>query len=794
MMASMHTGLRSRSRGAQGAWRSPGCPGTRGCPRLVGRGRTAIRWSRRWLPLLLLGLFFALGLRQAVRASITFDEGPHLAIGYATLRTGDLRLQPVHIHPPLANVLAAAPLLLQDDLPDPRAVDGWEIASLSAVTDAVVWSYPEPRRIAVAGRVPILLLGVLVAALVYRWAHDLGGRRAGLLALYLVALDPNVIAHAALITTDTAAVLLSLATLYALARFLRSAPGHPRRSPLLVASGVLAGLAQLAKVSALMLVPVMGLLLLIGAWEEKHTLRQALVAAAGRTVVVVAVAVAVLWAGYGFEVGWVEGWPLPVPAATHVQIYRSLNEHYELGHPTFALGQVSSHGWWWYFPLAFAVKTPLPTLLLGVAALVAGLGRAASNAHRARRTRTGSLAPIALFSILYAVASLFSSVNIGYRHLLPLLPFLAIVTGAVLATGRRAPWALAVLGIALIWLAAGTLRTLPYPLTFFNELAGGPAHGHRVLVDSNLDWGQNLWDLHDWMARNGEARVAYAHYSPARPAVYGIAVDTLPPSPQAVPYTPWRPAPGLYAIGATVLQGPYAPDINTYAWFRDCVPEAVLGNALFVYRVEPETAPAWALLCAPVTDAGGVRRRVGIDDLRVVQPLCDQALVYAAGQGLAVLAPAAPFPEVGDVQFALRTDGGETAAVVRAVSGEDVTMQTPAPDGSRFDGPLTFLGATEARSEAWTAWRVNAIPARPLSLMAHLLAADGTVVAVGDGLGFPIDGWQAGDVIVQRHGFDSTEGAVALEIGAYWLDTLERWPTGEDSSSLVVQLETSEDD
>ncbi len=79
---------------------------------------------------LLLWLLFAQLLGAARAASITFDEGPHLAVGYATLRTGDLRLQPVHIHPPLANILAAAPLLLNPALPDPRDIDGWEIASL----------------------------------------------------------------------------------------------------------------------------------------------------------------------------------------------------------------------------------------------------------------------------------------------------------------------------------------------------------------------------------------------------------------------------------------------------------------------------------------------------------------------------------------------------------------------------------------------------------------------------------------------------------------------------------------
>ncbi|MEA3397818.1 MAG: hypothetical protein U9R05_10190, partial [Chloroflexota bacterium] len=164
--------------------------------------RAMRRFLYRGLLLGLLLAYFAQGLYHARHASITFDEGPHLAVGYTTLRTGDLRLQPVHIHPPLANVLAAAPLLLQHDLPDPRTVDGWEIASLSAVTDAVVWQYPHPARLAAAGRIPILWLGVLLGALVARWARDIAGRRAGLFALALYAFDPNLIAHGSLITTD----------------------------------------------------------------------------------------------------------------------------------------------------------------------------------------------------------------------------------------------------------------------------------------------------------------------------------------------------------------------------------------------------------------------------------------------------------------------------------------------------------------------------------------------------------------------------------------------------------------
>ena len=219
----------------------------------------------RLLILFLLLAYFAQGLAQITHASLTFDEGPHLAVGYATLRTGDFRLQPVHIHPPLANVLAAAPLLLQNDLPDPRTIDGWKIGSLSAITDELVWQYPHPRRISVAGRVPILLLGVLLGALSYRWSTELAGQSAGLLALALFAFDPNLIAHGALITTDMAAVFLSVAVLYSL---WKAGEWGRRRALWLVGAGVLLGLAQLAKVSALMLVPVVGLLVLWNEWSR----------------------------------------------------------------------------------------------------------------------------------------------------------------------------------------------------------------------------------------------------------------------------------------------------------------------------------------------------------------------------------------------------------------------------------------------------------------------------------------------------------------------------------------------
>ena len=757
-----------------------------------------------WLLLCL----FAQATGHARSASITFDEGPHLAAGYTLLRTGDLRLQPVHIHPPLGNVLAALPLLGFSDLPDPRSVPGWEIASLSAVTDAVVWQYPHPQRLAFAGRFPIILMTMLLAAVVYRWARDLGGPWAGLLALTLCAFDPNIVAHGSLVTTDMPVTLWGTAALFLTARLLR----RPRRG-YWASAGLALGLALASKVSAISLLPVLGLLWLLG---PRLPWRRRLLATAGA----LALAGLVLWAAYGFELRAVAGFPLPLPAATHLEIYRSLQEHYRLGHPSFFLGQNGDQGWRAYFPVAFLLKTPLPTLVLLIAScwlqvsgcrfqVTAGnLKPVTCNLKPILRTWS----PMLLFPLVYVVSSLFSSVNIGYRHLLPVLPFLFVLVSrpasrilhlasypqpthhaprTTLHVSRFTLHASRLtLSALLLWLIVGTLRISPNDLAFFNELAGGPAGGYRYLVDSNLDWGQNLWQLRDWMAANGVERVYYAHFSPANPAVYGIQADFLPPDPRALPFAPLDPAPGVYAIGATALQGAYTPDVNTYAWFRTHAPTARLGYALFLYEVPTRTAPAWASVCAdplPALSPQAVRADLGRPALRVLLPDCRQGWAYPTGAGTVVLPPDADPPPGAALEAQARHADGRPAYTVYRVAGDAPTPAQPSA-GVTVDGPLEFLGhqlqPTTAHPgetvELWTFWRVVESPRRLLSLMGHLLGADGALVAAADGLALPIEQWQPGDIIVQRHQLlvppGTPPGPLQVETGAYWLDTMARWP------------------
>ena len=787
----------------------------------------------------LLWLLFAQAVRGAVVLSLAFDEGPHLAVGYATLRTGDFRLQPVHIHPPLANMLAAAPLLLDPSLPDPRSIPGWDIASLSAVTDTIVWQHRPPDGIALAGRLPIILLAMLLGAFVYRWAADLAGWKAGLLALFLYALDPNIVAHAQVITTDMGVTVFGFAALYCL--FKSQTSNFKFQRWWLGGTGIALGAALATKVSAGLLAPLLAVVVLL-------TGRDAFRLRVRRVVVIGLIAFGVVWAVYGFEVGRVPGLPLPVPAATQVKIYQSLQQHYDEGHPTFLMGMNSTHGWWYYFPVAFLVKTPLPTLMLLVGSLVLGIKR--WQVARSKKQEVGRRSQFAgwtlgLFPIVHFVTALWSSVDIGYRHLLPILPFLFVFIGVQIAghrsqvTGRASvtllPRHLVTLSLYLLvsllltWYAIGASRIWPHNLAYFNEIAGGPENGYNWLVDSNLDWGQNLKELKAWLDAHGVDRVFLSQFSPSRPEVYGIQATLLPPSPRAASFARFDPAPGWYAIGATTLQGSYTPEVDTFAYFRTMTPTTRIGHALFVYQVPEQPRSQWVAQCAtrsasPPLDADEIKAGFGRDDLRLVQFDCSTSWWYPGtnAPGWYLNAPRklqaqtwypsarlifqpnnaqVEFDGVYRVDNAALLPGRQTRAVIAPgdwspIQAMSQGVQTNSPASTT--GPLQFEGFWMSDQQmvgevvVFTAWRVTWAAEHPLSIMAHLLDAQGRMISGDDGLGVPIETWQIGDVIVQVHRLNvprnTAPGTYWIETGIYRLDTLERYRILQEGQEVGDRL------
>ena len=266
-----------------------------------------------------------------------------------------------------------------------------------------------------------------------------------------------------------------------------------------------------------------------------------------------------------------EGGPLGGPTAAFVRWarqHRLLPEGYlygllfirraTLGDPAYLMGHYSDGGWTAYFPIAFAIKTPIPIMALAAAGLMALV---------ARKTPIGRdpllLLGVTAFAIVFWAAAMASRLNIGERHLLPVYPGLFALSGAVVGW-LDSRWARWLLGIALAWLIGANLWIHPHYLAYFNELIGGPRQGHRYLADSNIDWGQDLKRLAKYAGEHPGEAIKLAYFGSADPSKYGFDYEPLlvdsglgkPPSLTA----------GAYVISVTSLLGVYYQPVRDEFW------------------------------------------------------------------------------------------------------------------------------------------------------------------------------------------------------------------------------------
>ena len=210
-------------------------------------------------------------------------------------------------------------------------------------------------------------------------------------------------------------------------------------------------------------------------------------------------------------VGWVDTYQLLPNAFSEGFLH---GQGLVQGRPSFLAGSYSNFGWWYYFPIAFLIKTPLALLALFFVGLV-------SSVRRGRILSLDGEAFLVVPIVLFLGVAMTSTLNIGLRHILPIYPFvivLAVVAARALADGKAKHGP----AICAVLLAAGVLEfasVYPNNLAFFNRAVGGPSNGFRYLADSNIDWGQDLKPLKGWMDRNQVAHINLAYFGVADPAL-----------------------------------------------------------------------------------------------------------------------------------------------------------------------------------------------------------------------------------------------------------------------------------
>lgn len=566
--------------------------------------------------------------------STTADELAHVTGGYTFNRWHDYRLHPENgILPQRWQALPAT--LTRTEFP-PMTSIGWRKSVVWLVGyDFFYQTGNDADRLLLGARAMNSLFGAATALLVFFWSHRLWGAAGALVSLLLCTLCPTMLAHTGLATSDMS-----------MAFFLLAAPSaywwhlHDVRRRIWLLSALTLGLAAVAKYTAVLLLPIFALLAVCRLFRtEPLTLGgRAFRAVPGKVGAIAAstfgqglVAVAVVWAFFGFRFSLFNpalaggepnlSWDvllsfggLKASLIGFCRDWRLLPEGWLYGlsfvlvhaqaRAAFLDGEYSIFGWVEFFPKAFLYKTP-PTLILAILASTLLL---ALHLRRLPRTRLLShfhrVAPLLVLFGIYWLFSLTSHLNIGHRHILPTYPVLYIFCGllgwAAVRVWRRSRGAgLAVAGLVssvLGWHALTAARTHPYHLSYFSPIVGGSTEGYRHLVDSSLDWGQDLPALRQWLNthRQPGEQVYISYFGSDEPHRFVPDAVLLPRLNGFDLPRPWYWCEeGIYAISATMLQHVYnSKNAHWTASHEQSYQQLLLNDASFrALKENPESNP-----------------------------------------------------------------------------------------------------------------------------------------------------------------------------------------------------------
>jgi hypothetical protein len=367
------------------------------------------------------------------------------------------------------------------------------------------------------------------------------------------------------------------------------------------------GLATLSKFSALVFLPACAIALLAWRWLLERGKKKSTVATdsfrPGRGVAVAALAIlVVIWAGYRFSIssvtdagarphptidrlfgtsGTLHNWaysaaesPL-IPAPALFRGLAALRGKEANGHKGYLLGQIRLTGWWYFFPVALVVKTTLPFLIL----IAAGIFYLGKSAWLERNWITGAPVVAALALLLVSMPS---HINIGLRHILPIYPLVALIGGVAACrlwnNAKPKHIGLAVVLILLAWHVTSSIRAHPDYLAYFNEIAG--QHPEKILIDSDLDWGQDLLRLSPALQQRHVEEISIAYAGSPELDLHQFG---LPPFRVLAPH---EPTSGWIAISLLRLKigGLGFPD-DGFWWLEAYKPVCLVGRSIRLYYV-----------------------------------------------------------------------------------------------------------------------------------------------------------------------------------------------------------------
>ena len=461
-------------------------------------------------------LMFGLAMWSMSQESLVIDEFAHIPAGFSYLKFHDYRLNPEH--PPLMKLLAGFPLLFYHTKYDEKLFEQreeWEFGRRFFLLQ----NKDMMESMIFASRMPMILLGLLLCISVFFFAKKLYGAKAGLLASFLTALSPNILAHTRYVTTDLGIILFYFLSVYFLWRFLQKQTWKN-----LILLGVVLGCAFASKFTALFIIPVFGILLLIWffirdakpylSFEKiKNTLStkpfwQTSVLLAGGFLIALIIVVLTYQ---------ITGFPHFFEGLSYVMF------HSQYGHMAYLFGERSLQGWVYYFLVAYFFKTPIPEMIF----IILSFFFWKKIPEKKWKNELFLIIP----ALFYLITFMFNNINIGVRHILPVYPFIFVFVSKIVKVQLTSAMKQKIFTVAvtliLIFYAVSNFFIFPYYLAYFNIFAGGPVHGKEILIDSNIDWGQDLKRAAAYLNENKIEEVYIKYFGFDAIEHYGITSNKM---------------------------------------------------------------------------------------------------------------------------------------------------------------------------------------------------------------------------------------------------------------------------
>lgn len=566
---------------------------------------------------LLLFLFFV-SFFSILDDTLTYDETAHIVAGYSYLTERDMRVNPEH--PPLIKNIAAAPLLLLN-LNFPNDSPNWTQESpprwwvqFDLANDFIYQSGNNPDRIMLFSRTAMILFMVFSGWFLFYFTKKRYDNKTALIALFLFSFSPTIIAHGRLANTDMGAAFGALFSFYFWMKFLEK----PNKKNVFL-SGIAFGIALVLKFSLVLLIPLYIVITIIYASLQEKPFRALLkygVLAFLCGVIGMLFVVFPLYQYHVYDypaerqardaefiletfgnrfiaenVVLSSEKPFLRPFAQYFLGLFTAMQRVDGGNTTYFLGEISTEAWMKYFPVVYLIKETITLHILTFLSFLIFLYYFFKNkvyrrlGHNIEKYYLEF--SMLVFILIYWATSITSNLNIGVRHLLPVFPFTFILI-AVLISKLKLKF-ISVILLLFLFQAYSVLSVYPHFLAYFNETVG-VENGYKYVVDSNLDWGQDLKRLNNWFKENN-IEFAYIDYFGGGDLDYHIGEGRYARWDRHNDYLEF-PKNNYLAVSVNELQGGrgfpgkgFDQSTSHYLWLNSYEPIEKIGHSIFVYYI-----------------------------------------------------------------------------------------------------------------------------------------------------------------------------------------------------------------